>query len=116
MRPSMTESGHPGLIEKRDAHSSRRSSADRHPVDPQRRLPDAHGHALPILAAHADTLVELQIVADHRHMLEYFGSRSDQRRALDGPRDTAVFDQVRLAGRERELAVRDVDLAAAEID
>ena len=35
------------------------------PIHAQRRLPHADRHTLPFLAAGADAVVELQIVADH---------------------------------------------------
>src|ERR1700751_3726128 len=90
-------------------------AADRHLVDTQRRLTDAHRHALAFLAAHADARIELHVVADHADEFERFRPAADQRRALDRVGDLAVFDHVRLGGREHELAVRDVDLAAAEV-
>ncbi|ABA47973.1 hypothetical protein BURPS1710b_3335 [Burkholderia pseudomallei 1710b] len=93
----------------------RRGAAHRHVVEPQRRLADADGHALAFLAAHADARVEPHVVADHAHVLERFRAAADQRRALDRIRDLAVLDHVCLGRREHELAVRDVDLAAAEV-
>ena len=44
------------------------------------------------------------------------GAVADQRRALDRIGELAVLDLPRLGRREHELAARDVDLAAAEID
>src|SRR5262245_29803382 len=41
-------------------------AADRESIDAQRRLSDANRHALPFLAAGADPVVELEVVADHR--------------------------------------------------
>src|SRR5207245_11703687 len=43
------------------------------------------------------------------------GAVADERGAFDRVGHLAVLDQVRLGGREHELAVGDVDLAAAEI-
>ena len=90
-------------------------AADRQRVHAQRGLADAHRNFLAFLAAGADAVVELEVVADHRDAGHDFGAVADQRGALDRARDPAVLDQVGLAGREHELARRDVDLAAAEI-
>src|SRR5690242_15624245 len=71
---------------------SRGSPAHRHLIDLQRWLADTDRYALAFFAAHADAFVELQIVADHRHVRQHVRSRTDQRRALDRARDPAVFD------------------------
>src|SRR4051812_25713658 len=84
-------------------------------VDAQRRLPDADRDALSFLAARADARIERQIVADHGHARERIRTVADQRRAFHRVRHLAVLDQVGLRGREDELAVGDVDLAAAEV-
>jgi general secretion pathway protein A len=52
-------------------------------VDAQRRLADADRDALPFLAAGADAVVELEVVADHRHARQHVGAVADQRGALD---------------------------------
>src|SRR5471032_1129025 len=91
-------------------------AADGHAVHAQRRLADADRHALAFLAAHADARIELHVVADHRDAVKHFRTIADQRGALDRIGDLAVFDHIRFAGREHELAVGDIDLAAAEID
>src|SRR5687767_5689814 len=70
----------------------RRGAADREPVHAQGRLADPDRHALAILAAGADTVVELQIVADHRHLAHRVGTVADQGRALDRRADLALFD------------------------
>src|SRR5581483_12377307 len=57
-------------------------AADGQPFDLQRRLPYADGHALPILAADPDARVDLEILADHGHAVEHFGTVADQRRAF----------------------------------
>jgi hypothetical protein len=50
------------------------------------RLADADRHALTVLAAGADAVVEPQIVADHRDLGQRVGAVADQGRALDrGP-------------------------------
>ena len=65
-------------------HSAR--AAHREPVDAQRGLAHAHRHALPFLAAGADAVVELEIVAHHRHAREHVGAVADERGALDAAR------------------------------
>src|SRR5471032_1297726 len=59
--------------------------------------------------------VQRQIVTDHRHFAHGFRPVADQRRAFDRGGNLAVFDQVRLAGGEHELAAGDVHLTAAEV-
>src|SRR6478672_8555806 len=85
-------------------------TTDGHGIDLQRRLADAHGNGLAVLAAYPDAGVEFEVVADHRDLVHDFGAVADQRGALDRPRDLAVLDEVGLAGREHELAAGDVDL------
>ena len=77
---------------------------------------DTDGHALPGLAAGANSFIQGQIVADHGDVLQSFGAVADEGCALDRAGDFAVFDEVGLGGGEDELAVGDVDLAAAEVD
>src|SRR5262249_7186328 len=98
------------------ATASGRGAADGEAVDQHARLADADRHALAVLAAGADALVELHVVADHRDAGERIRPVADQHRALDRRTDLAVLDQVRFGGVEHELARGDVDLAAAEID
>src|SRR5262249_11873431 len=52
-------------------------AADRQTIHPQGRLADANGHALAVLAAGADPVVETQIVADHRHFGQSIRSVAD---------------------------------------
>src|SRR3984885_8112400 len=84
-------------------------------VDTQRRLADPHGNALTILAAGADAVVELQVVADHRDARQHVRAVADERGALERGGDPTVLDGVRLAGGEHELARGDVHLPAAEV-
>src|SRR3569623_112464 len=90
-------------------------AAHRHAVDAQGRLADAHRHALPFLAAHPDAGIEPHVVAYHRHAVQHLRTIADQRGAFYRIGDLAVLDHVRLARGEHELAVGDVDLAAAEV-
>src|SRR5580658_5983104 len=91
-------------------------AADRQCVDTQRRLAHAHRDALPFLAAGADTLIELQVIAHHGDTREHIRAIADERRALEGGANAAVLDGVSLARREHELTRGDVYLAAAEVD
>src|SRR6202140_5779274 len=91
-------------------------AADRESFDPERRLADADGDAVSTLAAGSNTVVELQIVADHRDARQHVRTIADQGRALEGRAHAAVLDGIRLARREHELAGGDIHLAAAEID
>src|SRR5476649_2360080 len=90
-------------------------AADGERIDAERRLADAHRHALAILAAGADAGIERHVVADHADAGERLGARANQRRALDRLAELAVLDQVTLGDAEHELARDDVDLAAAEV-
>src|SRR5450432_2456410 len=89
--------------------------ADGQAIDAQRRLSDAHRHALAVLAAGADTRIERHVVTDHRHPRQRIGAVADQRGALDRIGELAVLDHPRFGSREHELAVGDVDLSAAEV-
>src|ERR1700691_330219 len=91
-------------------------AADRDCVDPNRRQSHAHRHRLAVLAAYANARVEFEVVTHHRDTSEHVGAVADERRALDRTSHLAVLDQVGLGSREHELAVGDVDLAAAEVD
>src|ERR1700730_5128971 len=91
-------------------------AADRESFDPERRLADADGHALPVLATGSNTVVELQVVANHRDARQHVRTVADQGGALEGRADAAVLDGIRLARREHELAGGDIHLPAAEID
>src|SRR5580704_14181332 len=89
-------------------------AAHRQAGDLQRRLADADRHPLAVLAADADAGVEAEVVADHGDLGQRRGAVADQRRALHRRRHLAVLDQVGLGALEDELAVDDVDLAAAQ--
>jgi hypothetical protein len=54
-----------------------RGSTDCQPINLDSRNSDADWHSLAILAAGADALVKLQIVADHRNARQHIGSVSD---------------------------------------
>src|SRR6266850_1340187 len=76
---------------------------------------DADGHALPIFAAGAYTFIELKVVSDHGDAGEGVGTVSDESGVLYWRGDHAILYQVGLGGREHELAVGDINLAAAEV-
>src|SRR5579863_8472194 len=101
----------------RRAPRNRRSAraADRNAVDAQRRLTDADRHALAVLAAGADAVVERKIVADHGDAMQVGRAVADQHRALDRGAYFAVLDAVGLGALEHIFTRGDVDLAAAEI-
>src|SRR5688572_11283922 len=80
------------------------------------RLADAYRHALTGLAAHADAVVELHVVADHRYPVHGVRAVADQHGALDRLGYLAVLDHVGLGAAEHEFSGRDVHLAAAERD
>src|SRR6516165_12286033 len=90
-------------------------AADGEAVNPERRLTDADGNALAVLAAGAYAIIELQIVADHRYAREHVRTVADERCALERRADPAVLDGVCLARGKHELARGDVHLAAAEV-
>src|SRR5690606_18975590 len=90
--------------------------ADCQPGDVESRLSDADRHALSSLPASADSFVQLEIVADHRDARERARTIANQRSALDRIFDLPVFDEVRLRALEDELAGRDIDLTASEIN
>src|SRR5437763_8190703 len=92
-----------------------RRATHREPVDAQRGLANADRHALAILAAGADARVEREVVADHRYARERIGPVADERGALHRIGELALLDFPGFRRREHELAVGDVDLAAAEI-
>src|ERR1700729_3907502 len=85
-------------------------------VDAKRRLADADGNTLAVLAAGADAVVELEIVADHRHPVQVGRAVADQHGALDRRADFAVLEPIGFRAFEHVLARGDVDLTAAEID
>src|ERR1700730_14982704 len=91
-------------------------AADGECVDAQRRLTDPHGNALAVLAAGADAIVELQVVADHRDAREHVRAVADERGALERSGDPTVLARARRARGEHELPRGDVHLAAAEVD
>src|ERR1700743_2706444 len=76
---------------------------------------NADGNALAVFAAGAYTFVELQIVADHRHIFQSFGSVADERGVADGRGDLAVFDEIGFRCTENELAAGDLDRTSAEV-
>src|SRR5262249_36569208 len=77
--------------------------------------PYAHRHALPVFPAGADTLIELQIVANHRDAGEHVWPVADQGSATHRRGHLSILDQIGLARGEDELAIRDIYLAAAEV-
>ena len=62
--------------------SFRRGAADGQPVNFYRRDADAHRDRLSVLAAGANTLVQLQIVANHGDPGENIRAVTDQSRAF----------------------------------
>src|SRR4029077_7450001 len=69
-------------------------AADSNAVDAQGRLADADRDALAVLAASADAVVELEIVADHRHPVQVGRPVADQHGALDRGADFAVLEPI----------------------
>jgi hypothetical protein len=57
-------------------------AADRERVNAQSGLADTHGNALPLLAAGADALIELQVITDHGDTREYVRAVANERRPL----------------------------------
>src|SRR5580693_7620644 len=90
-------------------------AADRQRIDAQRRLTDADGDALTVLAAGADAIVQLQVVADHGNARQYVRAVADESRALEWRAQAAVLDRVRLARREHEFARGYIDLAPPKL-
>src|SRR5581483_10277082 len=91
-------------------------ATDRQALDLQGRLTYAHRNALPVLAARAHPVIQLQVVAHHRDSGQHVGPVADQGGAFQGGADAAVLDGVGLTRGENELARSDVHLAAAEVD
>src|ERR1019366_2872412 len=91
------------------------SPPDGEPVYLERGNTHADWHRLSILATGPDTLVELQIAADHRDSGQHIWSIPNERRVLQRRSNDAVLDQIRFRGGEDELAVGDVHLPAAEV-
>src|SRR6185312_2917756 len=89
--------------------------ADRHPVQLDRGHTHAHRHALAVLSASTDAFVELQVVADHRYVLQCLRAVADKSCIAHRRGHFAIFNEVRLGCREDELSVRDIDLSAAEV-
>src|SRR5689334_19154289 len=75
---------------------------------------DADRDRLAILAAGPDAVGELVVAAEHGDAAQDLGAVADQVDPLEGRGQLAVLDEVALGEREDEVAVRDVDLAAAE--
>src|SRR5580698_11179202 len=75
-------------------------AADGDAIHPQRRLADADRHALAVLAAGADAVVEREIVTDHSHAMHVSRPIADQHGALDRCADFAVLDLVGLSALE----------------
>ena len=101
--------------------SARQSAARQAAVPPTVRpsisrvgWPTPAGIDLAALAAHADALVELEVVADALDPGQHRRAVADQGRALDRLGDLAAADPVGLGAGEDELAAGDVDLPAAE--
>src|SRR5262249_8115865 len=90
-------------------------AADRDLVDLVGRAADTDGDALAVFAARPDAVGKLEVVAEHRHLPQHVGAVADEVHALERRGDFAVFDEVALGEREDEVAVRDVDLTAAEL-
>src|SRR3546814_11134456 len=61
------------------------------------------------LAAGADAVVELHVVADHLHLGHHIGAVADEGGALHRRAHLAVLDEVGLGAGEHELARGDVD-------
>ena len=76
--------------------------------------PTPDGHALPVLAAGPDPVADLQVVAQHGDVAQHLGAVADEVHALERRGQLAVLDEVALRQGEDEVAVGDVDLAAAE--
>src|SRR5437879_3063800 len=91
-------------------------SPDRHAIELDCGHAYADRHALTGFAAGANSLVQSEVVSNHRDVLQCFRAVTDQGCALYWLRYDAVFNQVSFAGREDELAVGDVDRSAAEVD
>src|ERR1700733_11680250 len=91
-------------------------ATDGQAVDAQRRLTDAHRHALAFLAARAHTIIKFQVVADHADACEHIRPVADECCPFQRRAEPAVFDPVRLARRKDEFSGGDINLAAAEVD
>ena len=72
-------------------------------VDTQRRLADADRHALAVLAASANAVVQPHIVADHRNAVQVSRPIADQHGALDRRADLAVLDAIGLGALKHVL-------------
>src|SRR5437879_10035922 len=90
-------------------------SPDRHAVELDCGHAYADRHALPGLAAGANSLIQSEVVSNHRDILQCFGAVADQGRALHRPRDDAVLNQVAFAVREDELVIGDVYQCASDV-
>src|SRR5574338_674698 len=97
-------------------HNAKLHSADCQSGDVERGLSDTDWDALSALAAGADAIIELEVVADHFDPRQRARTIANKRRALDRIFDRAVLDVVGLGALEDELAGGDVDLSASEID
>src|SRR5690606_41826607 len=78
------------------------------------RLADADRHALSGLAAHADAVVELHVVADHRDAVHRVRPVADQHGALYRLSYLAVRGHVGLGAAEHDFAPGNIDLPALE--
>ncbi len=78
-------------------------------------MTDTDRHALPLLAADADTAIQRKVATHHGDLAHRLGAVADQSRALDGGGDLAILDEVGLGGGEDKLAGGDVHLTAAEV-
>src|SRR6266566_4359435 len=109
--PAMTN--YPLNLNSSDPSSA--GPANRDAVDAQRWLADADRHALTVLAASADAVIELKIVADHRNAVQVGRPIADQHGAFDRRAKLAVLDPVSFGALKDVFARCDIDLAAAEI-
>ena len=91
-------------------------AADSHFVEFNGGHAYAYGDALSSFAAGANAFVEFEVVADHGDVLECFRPIADQGGVFNRGGDHTVFNEVGFGSGENELAIRDVDLAAAEVD
>ena len=89
-RPDRTGADHERVVLIR-ARCLLARAADRETIDAQRGLSDTHRHALAILAAGADAIIELKVIAHHADARQYIRAIADQRRAADRRTDLAAL-------------------------
>src|SRR4029077_2925703 len=90
-------------------------AADRNRVDLDGGAPNAHGHALAVLAAGPDAVAQLDVATEHGHPAKDVGPVAYEVYPLEGCGDLAVLHEVALGKREHEIAIRDVHLSASEL-